>query len=468
MAITKRLVKGAALTHTELDGNFTDLDTRVGTLEAAVDSDGQTLSLVGDDLTISGGNTVSLSTLGVGLTSFSATTAAAGTQDLEYDNTTGVFTFTPLDTTAISITKSQISDLGVVLTNITAESIGDLSDVDTTSTPPTAGQVLKWDAPDSKWKPANGSGGGIALTDLSVTTAVASGTPSLAYNNTTGVFTYTPPDLTGYLTSYTETDPVVGAVTGIVKADGAGNISAAVAGTDYSTFDGDYNSLTNLPTIPTAYTNADVDTHLNTSTATANQILSWDGADYAWIAQSSGSYGDSDVATYLNGNLDTSIIPDTNASYDLGSAEYKIRHLFLSDNSLKFTDTSDPLNIVEYSVGRTGTDITFNGSALKSTSSEDVADASTIDITKTNHFVTNATTAILPDGTYMGQKLEFWRSAGAGNVDITVNSAIYMDGGNVATGPGPIVWRLGNANQTLYSCIWNGVAWVLSHGGPGV
>ena len=46
------------------------------------------------------------------------------------------------------------------------------------------------------------------------------------------------------------------------------------------------------------------------------------------------SYGDANVATYLNGNLDTHILPDTNASYDLGSAEYKIRHLFLSDNSL--------------------------------------------------------------------------------------------------------------------------------------
>ena len=32
-----------------------------------------------------------------------------------------------------------------------------------------------------------------------------------------------------------ESDPVVGAITGIVKADGSGNISAAVAGTDYST-----------------------------------------------------------------------------------------------------------------------------------------------------------------------------------------------------------------------------------------
>ena len=46
-----------------------------------------------------------------------------------------------------------------------------------------------------------------------------------------------------------ETDPIVGAITGIVKSDGAGNISAAVAGTDYSTFDGDYGSLSNQPTL---------------------------------------------------------------------------------------------------------------------------------------------------------------------------------------------------------------------------
>ena len=62
-------------------------------------------------------------------------------------------------------------------------------------------------------------------------------------------------DLSGFLTSYTETDPVVGAVTGIVKADGAGNISAAVAGTDYSTFDGAYASLTGAPTALSDFSN---------------------------------------------------------------------------------------------------------------------------------------------------------------------------------------------------------------------
>ena len=39
-------------------------------------------------------------------------------------------------------------------------------------------------------------------------------------------------------------------------------------------------------------------------------------------------------------NLTGSIIPTQNAQYDLGSAEYKIRHLYLSNNSLFLGDTS--------------------------------------------------------------------------------------------------------------------------------
>ena len=34
---------------------------------------------------------------------------------------------------------------------------------------------------------------------------------------------------------------------------------------------------------------ADVDQHLNTSTASANEVLSWDGADYAWVAAGGGA-----------------------------------------------------------------------------------------------------------------------------------------------------------------------------------
>jgi hypothetical protein len=41
---------------------------------------------------------------------------------------------------------------------------------------------------------SGGGGGGIALTDLSVTTATASGNGALSYDNTSGVFTFTPAD----------------------------------------------------------------------------------------------------------------------------------------------------------------------------------------------------------------------------------------------------------------------------------
>jgi hypothetical protein len=40
--------------------------------------------------------------------------------------------------------------------------------------------------------------------------------------------------------------------------------------------------------IPAAYTNNDVDAHLNTGTATTGEVLSWTGTDYDWIAAGGG------------------------------------------------------------------------------------------------------------------------------------------------------------------------------------
>ena len=110
----------------------------------------------------------------------------------------------------------------------------------------------------------------------------------------------------------------------------------------------------------TSYADADVDTHLNTSTAASGEVLSWNGTDYDWVAQSSGgsSYDDTDVAAYLNGNLDSHIIPDTNAQYDLGNAEFKIRHLFLSDNSIYMGDAENTLRT-------SGNTLLFNGEPVQ-------------------------------------------------------------------------------------------------------
>jgi len=46
------------------------------------------------------------------------------------------------------------------------------------------------------------------------------------------------------------------------------------------------------------------------------------------------------------------ILPTVNSAYDIGSADYKVRHLFLSDNSLKFVDSSDTEHPLSVDSGR--------------------------------------------------------------------------------------------------------------------
>ena len=76
-----------------------------------------------------------------------------------------------------------------------------------------------------------------------------------------------------------------------------------------------------------SYTNTDVDSHLNVSGASSGQILSWNGSDYAWVADQTGSsYANSDVDTHLNtGSASSGEILSWNGSvYDWVSqtAEY--------------------------------------------------------------------------------------------------------------------------------------------------
>jgi len=64
--------------------------------------------------------------------------------------------------------------------------------------------------------------------------------------------------------------------------------------TTNSTFDGrdvatDGAKLDGIAAGATAYSDSDVDTHLNTSTASASEVLSWNGSDYDWIAAGGGA-----------------------------------------------------------------------------------------------------------------------------------------------------------------------------------
>ena len=59
----------------------------------------------------------------------------------------------------------------------------------------TDGQALVWSDANNQWEPGASASGGVDLTAFNVTQN-APGQAELTYNNTTGVFEYTPPDLT--------------------------------------------------------------------------------------------------------------------------------------------------------------------------------------------------------------------------------------------------------------------------------
>lgn len=84
-------------------------------------------------------------------------------------------------------------------------------------------------------------------------------------------------------------------------------IRAAVeAATDSNVFtDADHTKLDGIAAGATAYSDSDVDTHLNTSTAVSSEVLSWNGSDYDWVAQSGGGGGLSLQTTenLVNGDL---------------------------------------------------------------------------------------------------------------------------------------------------------------------
>ena len=118
--------------------------------------------------------------------------------------------------------------------------------------------------------------------------------------------------------TYTASTRTVASSTGtdavIAEAVAAGN-SGLMTGADKTKLDGvaagaevnvnaDWNATTgdafieNKPTIPAAYTDSNVDTHLNTSTASNGEVLSWTGSDYDWVAQSAGSGVGANQADY--------------------------------------------------------------------------------------------------------------------------------------------------------------------------
>ena len=251
--------------------------------------------------------TVASSGGGIALTDITVTSLSPGTASLIYDNTSGVFSYTPPDLSGYSTFSGSYNDL----TDKPTFSVSDLTDVNSTS--PSTGQILKWDG--TEWSPAadlTSTGTGIALSDMSVN-VLSVGTSTLTYNNTTGVFSYTPPDLSAYSTfsgsyndlnnkptlfsgSYTDltNQPTLFSESYNDLTDKPTLFSESYNDlTDKPTlFSGSYVDLTNKPTIPSSLN--DLIDVLISGTPNDGAVLKYNGTNSRWelgADQNSGTGG---------------------------------------------------------------------------------------------------------------------------------------------------------------------------------
>lgn len=137
-------------------------------------------------------------------------------------------------------------------------------------------------------------------TDLAVTTGSASGSGALSYNTSNGSFTFTPADLSSYLTSVPA--QTFASLTGKPTTISGYGITDAFNG-DYnnlsnkpSLFDGAYSSLTGTPTIPSDLTD------LSISDGTNGQVLTTDGSgNFTFTTVSGGSGSNADTLDSQDG-----------------------------------------------------------------------------------------------------------------------------------------------------------------------
>jgi len=263
--------------------------------------------------------------------------------DLTFAGGTGINATTDANTDTISFAINPT-------TAAAAMDIADFKDVDATGI--TNGQVLIWNSSTSKFEAGDqtGSGGGsnVALTSFSVVTASPSGNGGLAYDNA-GVFTYTPANVSGGGAA----DQTLSASGNVITISGSNDtVDLTTMLAPYSKTDTDAQDLTlsgniislsgqsgnvDLTTLLASggIDNAGVDAHLNTSGASASQVLSWNGSDYAWVAD-----GDSQTLSWNAGTTTLAVSGGNNV--DLSALE---QTLSLSANILTISGSSSTADI---------------------------------------------------------------------------------------------------------------------------
>tara|TARA_B110000881_G_C18565675_1_gene512491 strand:- start:172 stop:1791 length:1620 start_codon:yes stop_codon:yes gene_type:complete len=276
-------------------------------------------NIVNDTLTVEGGTNVTTSVSGKTLT---INSSGSGLTQNVFDTITA----DQGSTTAASINDSLsiaggtniataiATDTDIVTVNMSTFSIDFLNDVDTTSSAPTSGQVLKWNG--NNWVPgadATSGGGGtdadtldgfdstyfLNYNNLSNTPSVvalssfsvgiensASGNGAISYNNTSGEFKYTPPTAAGIgaLTSFTETNDLSAAVTWANVPDT--NITQSSVTQHQAALGITESQISDLGTYLTGISGLSIDALSDVDTTsvapTDGQVLTWDNAASRW------------------------------------------------------------------------------------------------------------------------------------------------------------------------------------------
>lgn len=298
----------------------------------SADTGSTTPDITNDTLTISGGDSISTSLSGDTLTvDFTGETGGASNAITTVVSDDGSFTATGEATLQIlgrtNISTELTTDSNELHIDLDAFSIDFLSDVDTTSTAPTSGQVLKWNG--TNWAPAAdiASGGAgldadtldgfnstyyldynnftntptvATLSDFSIGNELtADGNGAISYDNSTGVFRYTPPTAEGLGALTAEVNDLTDAVVWADVPDA--NITessvtqhqAALSITESQISDfGTYLTSVSASDLNSISIDALSDVDTTTNAPSDGQILAWDSDNNVWAPSAAGAGGD--------------------------------------------------------------------------------------------------------------------------------------------------------------------------------
>lgn len=283
---------------------------------------------VGDGLT-AGGTVIQGSGDGGTSNSF-ATIVVAGQSNVVADSSTD--TLTLVAGTNVSITTNATNDSITINASGGATEIGQLTDVDTSTTPPNDGDALVWSQTAMAWIPDSVSGLNYSLNDLNdVDTATAPPTNGnvLVWNEINGNWV---PGVGGggsAITVYDETDELTTSLTslrfegaGVAATNTDGDVTITITGTgtsalgdlsdvDTSTtppvdqdilkYDGVDNTWKNVPFTPVSMLNDLNDVDLETAGPGDGDVLVYDQLGAQWIPSTNGKVGyggDTSLAWY--------------------------------------------------------------------------------------------------------------------------------------------------------------------------